>query len=138
MSFDEAADQIVRNLQSVGIDLAPHVAVGHLQMYSVRTQSRGVEQHLIDLQRQLAELRPAVLVLDPISALAKSGAHVAALHASLRLLDYAKALGISVLCTSLLAGDAADDEATAMEISTIADTWIHLAYVVRGGSCRAR
>jgi circadian clock protein KaiC len=38
-----------------------------------------------------------------------------------------------VLCTSLIVGDTGDDEATAMEISTIADTWIHLAYVVRGG-----
>lgn len=133
VSFDEAADQIVRNLRSVGLDLAPYVADGRLRMYSVRTESRGAEQHLLDLKRQLAERRPAVLVLDPISALAKSGAAVAALHASLRLLDYAKALGVTVLCTSLIVGDTGDDEATAMEISTIADTWIHLAYVVRGG-----
>ena len=133
VSFDEAADQIIRNLRSVCIDLAAHVEEGRLQMYSVRTQSRGAEQHLLDLQRQLRAFRPAVLILDPISALAKSGAHVAALHASLRLLDYAKALGITVLCTSLIAGDVGDDEATTMEISTIADTWIHLTYVVRGG-----
>jgi circadian clock protein KaiC len=54
-------------------------------------------------------------------------------HASLRLLDYARSLGITVLCTSLVASEDAFHEATSMQISTIADTWIHLAYMVRGG-----
>ncbi len=52
----------------------------------------------------------------------------------LRLLDLAKSQGITVLCISLVAAGAnALEEATAMQISTIADTWIHLSYVIRGG-----
>ncbi len=133
VSFDESAEQIVRNLRSVGIDLAPHVAGGRLDMYSVRTESHGAEQHLLAVKQRIADSRPDVLVLDPISALAKAGVQLAALHASIRVLDHAKSLGITVLCTSLITGDAGDVEATGMEISTIADTWMHLAYVVRGG-----
>jgi circadian clock protein KaiC len=72
------------------------------------------------------------VVLDPISALTKTGGHVSAVHASLRLLDYARAEGITVLCTSLVSEDAFK-ESTSMQISTIADTWIHLAYQVRNG-----
>ena len=54
------------------------------------------------------------------------------MHASLRLLDYARSLGITTVCTSLVA-DEAINETTTTQISTIADTWIHLAYVVHGG-----
>jgi circadian clock protein KaiC len=75
---------------------------------------------------------PRHLVLDPLSSLAKTGGHVAAVHASLRILDLAKSLGITVVCTSLLGGDT-PTEASAAEISTVADTWLHLAYLVRGG-----
>src|SRR6185436_12114802 len=36
VSFDEGASQIVRNLRSVGINLAAHVKSGVLKMYSTR------------------------------------------------------------------------------------------------------
>jgi circadian clock protein KaiC len=102
-------------------------------MYSVRTESRSSEEHLIALKQRLRAHRPSVLVIDPISALGKTGGHVAAIHASLRLLDAARSEGITVLCTSLGSGENAFTETTETQISTIADTWIHLAYVVLGG-----
>jgi circadian clock protein KaiC len=37
------------------------------------------------------------------------------------------------LCTSLVASEDAFHESTSMQISTIADTWIHLAYIARNG-----
>lgn len=132
VSFDEAADQLVRNLQSVNVDLAPFVASGLLEIQGVRSESRSAEEHLIDLQRRIREFEPGTLVLDPISALGKTGGEIAAVHSSLRLLDFARATGITTLSTSLMS-QAADVEATAMEISTIADTWIHLAYAIHGG-----
>lgn len=132
VSFDEAGSQIVRNLRSVGIDLEPYRDSGLLDIYSVRTESRSSEDHLISLKRRIQELQPRNMVVDPISALAKAGGHVAAVHASLRLLDFARALGITTVCTSLVASEAAE-ETTATQISTIADTWIHLAYLVHGG-----
>ncbi len=49
------------------------------------------------------------------------------------MLDYARSKGITVLCTSLVAGEDAFTETTQTQISTIADTWIHLAYLVHGG-----
>ena len=133
VSFDEAADQIVRNLQSVGIDLAPHREAELLSMYSTRTETMSAEAHFIKLKSIIREVQPRAMVLDPISALIKTGGHTAAVHASLRLLDFAKAQGITILCTSLLSG--LDDlaEGTEAQISTIADTWIHLSYIVKGG-----
>jgi len=132
VSFDEAGNQIVRNLRSVGMDLEPYVEAGLLQFYSVRTETRSSEDHLINLKKCLSDFRAQNLVVDPLSALAKAGGHIAAVHASLRLLDHARSKGITTVCTSLVA-DEAINETTTTQISTIADTWIHLAYVVHGG-----
>jgi circadian clock protein KaiC len=133
VSFDESGSQIARNLRSVRIDLRAPRAAGLLEIYAVRTEARGAEEHLVHLRRLLDTQRPSVLVVDPISALAKSGGQMAATHAALRLLDAARARGITVLCTSLVNGADALEETTMMQISTIADTWMQLAYVVHGG-----
>ena len=132
VSFDEAASQITRNLNSIGIDLQPHRDKGLLHIYSIRTEARSSEEHFLELKSLIRKFKPQNVVLDPISALTKTGGHVSAVHASLRLLDFARAEGITVLCTSLVSEDAFK-ESTSMQISTIADTWIHLAYLVRNG-----
>jgi circadian clock protein KaiC len=132
VSFDEAGSQIVRNLRSVGIDLEPCRESGLLRVYSTRTETRSSEDHLVALKDLITKFEPQNLVVDPLSALGKTGGHVAAVHASLRLLDYARARGITTVCTSLVAEEEMT-EATTTQISTIADTWIHLAYVIHGG-----
>jgi len=133
VSFDEAASQIVRNLASVDIELGAHVKSGMLRIESQRTESRSSEEHLMVLKRIMSEFEPRHIILDPISALAKTGGHVAAVHASLRLLDVARAAGMTVVSTSLVAAESGFTEQTSAHISTIADTWLHLAYVVQGG-----
>jgi len=45
----------------------------------------------------------------------------------------AKARGITLLLTSLLTENEPEMEATPLNISTIADTWLHLSYVARAG-----
>ena len=133
VSFDEAVDPLVRNLRSVGIDLGAHIDAGLLDFYAVRTESRGAEEHLLDIKNRIRSVSPKLLVIDPISALGKTGGTIAASHASLRLLDFAKSQGITVLCTSLVHSNEPTDESTNIQISTIADTWIHVAYLVKGG-----
>jgi circadian clock protein KaiC len=132
VSFDEAGNQIIRNLRSVGMELEGFRDSGMLQFYSVRTETRSSEDHLVMLKKCINDFRPQNFIVDPLSALAKAGGHIAAVHASLRLLDYARSLGITTVCTSLVA-DEGIGETTTTQISTIADTWIHLAYVVHGG-----
>ena len=133
LSFDEAAAQIARNLRSVSIDLQKWLDKGLLKVHAIRTEAQSAEEHLMQLRRLIRDFEPQHLVVDPVSALAKTGGHVSAVHASMRLLDYAKCRGITVVCTSLVSGAEPDVEATSTEISTIADTWIHLAYKILGG-----
>jgi circadian clock protein KaiC len=133
VSFDEPADQIQRNLKSVGIDLARHVASNVLRMYSARTQSVRAIDHLIRLKKEIRDHQVQNLVIDPISAVRQAGDLAVILNMALLILDYAKMAGITVVATSLVEGSDASVESTTSGISTIADTWIHLSYVIQEG-----
>jgi circadian clock protein KaiC len=132
VSFDEGATQIMRNLASVGIDLAQYQKSGLLKIYSTRTRGPNIEDQFGELRRVVDEHKPRCLVVDPLSALASKIEHIASTDSTQMFLDYLKSEGITVLNTSLLDGPDVG-EATATGISTIADTWIHLSYVVREG-----
>lgn len=132
VNFDEGATQIVRNLGSVGIRLQPHQESGLLKIYSTRTRGPNIEEQFGELRRVIRAHKPRCLVVDPLSALASKLAHVASADSTQMFLDYLKAEGITVVNTSLLDGPDVG-EATATGISTIADTWIHLSYVVHEG-----
>jgi circadian clock protein KaiC len=73
------------------------------------------------------------VIIDPVSALAKAGNEETAYSVAERLLDWSKAAGITLLCTSLLHEVTSSSEGTPLQISTIADTWIHLNYLVHAG-----
>jgi circadian clock protein KaiC len=132
VSFDEGAAQIVRNLRSVGIRLGPHQKSGLLKIYSTRTRGPNVEDQFGALRALVAAHRPRCLVIDPLSALSAKVTHLASADAAQQFLDYLKGEGITVVNTSLMDG-LSTDEAMTTGISTIADTWIHVSYVVQDG-----
>jgi circadian clock protein KaiC len=133
VSFDEGAKEIVRNMASVGLDLGSHVQSGSLLMYSARAEARSGEEHLVEFRRLIQEHRPGYLVIDPLSAIVKAGGMVNALGIAQNLIIMTKCEGITLLMTSLLEGNDPEQEATPMAVSTIADTWIQLSYIVLGG-----
>jgi circadian clock protein KaiC len=133
VSFDEGADPIARNLSSVGIKLKPHVKSGLLRMYSARTESIGAEDHLVKLKALIRAHRPRCMVIDPLSAIAKAGGIDAARAVANRLIYMVKDEKVTVLVTAINQGDDPQTEATDLQISTIADTWIHLSYLIRSG-----
>ena len=133
VSYDEGADQIVRNLSSVGIDLRAHVKSGVLRMYSARTEAVGAEEQLNKLSSLIREFRPRCMVIDPLTAIAKAGSVGTARTVATRLINTIKEAGISLFVTALSGAEDPRSESTALEISTIADTWIHLSYLVLGG-----
>jgi len=133
VSFDEGADRIVQNLTSVGIRLKPYVKSGLLRMYSGRTESVAAEDHLVKLKALISEHRPRCMVIDPLSAIAKAGGLAAARSVANRFIYTAKDQKITVVVTAINEGDRPETESTDLQISTIADTWIHLSYMIRGG-----
>ncbi len=133
ITFDEAAPEVVRNLASVNIRLQRFVDSGLLQIHAFRSEARSAEEHLIRIKRLVTEFQPRCLVVDPLSALIKAGGHLTGAAVAQRLLNITKQQGVTTLCTSLLSGVEPESEASPLQVSTIADTWIHLSYVVQAG-----
>lgn len=133
VSFDEGGERIRRNLTSVGIDLDAHVRSGLLRMYSSPTNGNDPEEHLIRIAALILDHQPRCVVIDPLSAIVRTGALSSARAAGNRLLSKIRDRNITAFITSLVDGDDPQAEATELQISTIADTWIHLSYLVRGG-----
>ena len=122
-AFEESPDQVVRNMRSVGIDLAPHRAGGLLAFEAARPSLFGFELHLARMNRTIERFAPALVVVDPISAFRGPSSEI---HATLiRLTDLCKTRAITTLFTSLsIAGDAMNE--SERSVSSLMDTWISL------------
>jgi len=134
VSFDSDGSEVVRNLTSVGIQLERYVQNGCLRMVSARTFTGSAETLLVHIKTLAKEHEALCVVIDPVSALAKSGNELTAHAVAERLVDWSKGAGVTLICTSLLDEISTDAQSrTPLQISTIADTWIHLNYLVQAG-----
>jgi circadian clock protein KaiC len=134
VSFDSDGSEVIRNLASVGIQLQRYVKNGRLRIVSARTISGSAETYLVHIKSQATEHKARCLVIDPVSTLSKSGNELTAHSVAERLIDWSKSEGITMVCTSLLDEMSSQSEASSpLQISTLADTWIHLNYLVQAG-----
>ncbi len=123
--FEESASQLVRNMSSIGLDLAPWVDAGLLTLAASRPTTLGIEAHLARMLRQIERIRPEVVVIDPMSSLTGGGASEAAGAALLRLVDSLKGDGVTGLFLSLTRVGR-DVLATELGVSSLMDLWIVL------------
>ena len=134
VSFDSDGSEVMRNLASVGIRLDRFVKNGRLRMISARTITGSAETYLVRIKTLAKEHGARCLVIDPVSTLSKSGNELTAHSVAERLIDWSKADGTTLLCTSLLDEMSSQSEGgSPLQISTLADTWIHLNYLVQAG-----
>jgi circadian clock protein KaiC len=134
VSFDSDGTEVMRNLTSVGIHLSRFEKSGLLRMVSARTITGSAETLLVHIKSLARKHHARCVVIDPVSTLSKAGNELTAHGVAERLIDWAKASGITLVCTSLL--DEMSSHATGgtpLQISTMADTWIHLSYLVQAG-----
>ncbi len=133
LSFDSGAAETVRNLASVGIRLERFRRRKLLHMLSASQADGSPEVHFQRIRRVVREHGIRCLVIDPVSTFGKHDTGTASHAVVERLTRWAKGVGLTLLCTSLTDGAAPELEGTQMQISTIADTWIHLSYRVHAG-----
>ena len=134
VSFDSDGSEVIRNLASVGIRLDRYLKNGCLRMISARTITGSAETYLERIKTLAKEHGARCLVIDPVSALSKSGNALTAHNVAERLIDWSKSDGTTLVCTSLLDEKAGQREGgSPLEISTLADTWIHLNHLVQAG-----
>jgi circadian clock protein KaiC len=126
-SFEESPDQLLRNMRSIGIDLARWIKKGLLHIQSTRPTAHGLELHLVEMHNLLEEYKPKVVVVDPLSSLVSgAGENVNDLtNMLLRVIDRLKELGTTGFFTSLTSGGQAA-ETTEVNVSSLVDTWLLL------------
>jgi circadian clock protein KaiC len=133
--FEESPQQILRNMRSIGIDLEPWVAAGLLLFHADRPSRYGLETHLATMHQAVADFRPTVVVLDPVTNLMTVGTFGDVQAMLTRLIDHLKPENITAVLTSLTPG-VTQLERTETSISSLMDTWIVLANDYVGGCHR--
>lgn len=134
ISFDSDCNEVIRNLASVGIGLDRYVKNGCLHMISARSIAGSAESYLVRIKTLAQEHGARCLVIDPVSTWYKSSNDTTAQSVADRLIDWSKGAGITLICTSLLDEMSNQNESgSPLQISTLADTWIHLNYLVQAG-----
>lgn len=124
-AFEESANQITRNLRSLGVNLAPWLRRGRLHIHAQRPTAHSLESHLAFMQRHVATWKPAVVIVDPVTNLGTVGSNLEVKAMLARLIDYMKSRQITTLFTALSdAGEAA--ERTDIAVSSLMDVWILL------------
>ncbi len=132
LAFEESRDQIARNMRSIGIELQPYFANGLLRLEASRPGLYGMEMHLAQIHRMVAEFKPKSVIIDPISNFSTAGTTLDAESMLLRLIDFLKSSGITAFFVNLTSGAKAQ-EATDVGVSSIIDTWIVLRDIELGG-----
>jgi circadian clock protein KaiC len=132
IDFEESPQQVARNMKSVGIDLEQWSNKGLLFHESWRPTQFGIEMHLLRIHKLIEEVKPQVVVLDPITNLISSSSEKEVYSMLLRLIDSMKSSGITAVFVSLTAaGDSL--EGTNVGISSLTDTWILLRDIELNG-----
>lgn len=131
-SFEESPSQILRNMASIGIDLAPWVTQSLLQFHSARPSSMGLEVHLTTMHKIISVFKPRVVVVDPLTSFVVGGNEIEVKGMVMRLVDFLKTNQITSLLTSLLTNGNAPEH-TEVAISSLMDTWLLLRDMELGG-----
>jgi circadian clock protein KaiC len=132
-AYEESSQQVLRNMKSIGIDLAPWERSGLLHIDASRPTLHGLEQHLVNMYELVRDFKPSVVVVDPISNLTMDRDDRALKPTLMRLIDYLKHQGVTALFTSLTSDMAADVADSQVGVSSLMDTWILLSNMAGNG-----
>jgi circadian clock protein KaiC len=122
-TFEESAHQVMRNMRSIGLDLAPFVEQGLLHFQSERPTQAGLEMHLASMLGAISDFEPSSVVVDPLSSFATVGNENDVRRMLLRLVDGLKVRQITGFFTSL-SSTQANIEQTDVAVSSLIDTWL--------------
>ncbi len=122
LAFEESQSQIIRNMQSIGLDLQPWVNNGLLLFHATRPTLFGLEMHLVTMNKLVRDFKPSVVIMDPISNMVSVGSAVEVKSALMRFIDSLKMEGITALFTCLIYGQHQD--LTEIGASSLMDTWM--------------
>lgn len=131
-ALEESPSQIMRNMRSIGLDLGEFVDKGVLRFHSRRPTFSGLESHLTIIHKEVADFKPRVVIIDPVSSFMLGNSGKEARSMVMRLVDFLKANHITAFMTNLTRGDSSLEH-TDVNISSLIDTWLLLRDIEIGG-----
>jgi circadian clock protein KaiC len=127
-AFEESVEQIYRNARGWGRDFKSLEEQGLLRVVATYPEVASLEDHLVEITREIEAFRPARIAIDSLSALERSGSAKGFREFIIVLTSYVKAEQIAALFTAttptLLGGASVTDG----HISTLTDSIILLRY----------
>jgi circadian clock protein KaiC len=131
LAFEESKDQIIRNMQSIGLNLEPWVEKGLLKIHAVRSTLYGLEMHLTMTHKLTDEFQPKAVIMDPITNLSIVASHNEVKSLLMRLVDFFKNRQITTVFTNLT--HPGELETTTSGVSSLMDAWLLLLSVESNG-----
>jgi len=123
-AFEEAPNQIIRNMRSIGLHLEPQVKSGMLSFYYARPTLQNLELHFIAIKKMIKDKKPTVVVLDPITNLMTEGPNSDIRSMLTRFVDYLKTEQITVMFTAAITVGSIERNPSDEGISSMVDTWM--------------
>jgi len=126
VNYEESPDSMAAGMLSMGIDLRPAINDSTLQIMSLMPESMGIEQQLFHILNRVKDFKPHHLVVDAISACKRIAGEKAAFDFLMRLIDFCKKMGITIILVNQSKSLSEEHEITGIGISSIIDTIIAL------------
>jgi len=124
LSYEESSGQLVQNMSSIGFQFAPLIEEGLLKIVSTRPSFFGLEMHLLDLYKIIAEFKPKSVIIDPLTSLIGEGNQREIQSMVTRMIDLLKSKSITGIFTSLVSSTAQNYTSGEVGVSSLIDTWI--------------
>lgn len=131
-AFEESANEIIRNMQSIGMDLGAWTKKGLLQFEASRPTTFGLEQHLSIIHKRIEDVKPSFVILDPVTNFISVGAALEIKGMITRLLDFLKSSQITAMFISI-SDTGYSLEHTDAAVSSLMDTWVVLRNIEADG-----
>lgn len=125
LSYEVSPDEYLKNILTPQNAMPKLVKDGMLHVHAVRPTIQGLERHLIDIYRIIADHQPKVMIVDPLSSLIAAGSRFEVHRTMIRIVDYLKRKRVTGVFAMEEGISSADD--AEFGISSIMDCWIRLA-----------
>jgi circadian clock protein KaiC len=122
-AMEEAPNQIIRNMRSIGVDLQKHVDSGLLLFNASRPNMYGLEMHLVAIHKVIKKFKPSVVIMDPITNFINVGSVSEVKNMLVRLIDFLQEEQISVMFTALSLNTIVNEQ-TDEGVSSLVDSWL--------------
>jgi circadian clock protein KaiC len=133
---EESREQLTRNAASWGVDLEKASREGLVRIICRYPEVMGLEDHLIQMKRDIRDFQPHRVAVDSMSAFERGASIKSFREFVIGLTGHIKQLEITGLFTNTTAMLIGGESITETHISTITDTIILLRYVELHGEMR--